>query len=75
MLTKKIPVVIGEILIENIEMSKVNLSEIGFSFLNEGLYERLTVEEHLKLYRKLYSSNDIDSSRYSEMFILKKNEI
>jgi ABC-2 type transport system ATP-binding protein len=56
MLTKKIPVVMGEILIENIEMSKVNLSEIGFSFLNEGLYERLTVEEHFRLYRNLYSS-------------------
>ena len=57
MLTKKIPVVMGEILIENIEVSQVNLSEIGFSFLSEGLYERLTVEEHLKLYRDLYSSN------------------
>ena len=58
MLTKKIPVVIGDIFIENKEMSKVNLSEIGFSFLSEGLYERLTVEEHLKLYRDLYSSNE-----------------
>ena len=45
----------GEILIRNIEISKVNLSEIGFLFLNEGLYERLTVAEHLNLYRKLYN--------------------
>ncbi|MBO1909981.1 ATP-binding cassette domain-containing protein, partial [Microvirga sp. 3-52] len=58
MLTKEIPVVMGEIFIRNIEMSKVNLSEVGFSFLEEGLYERLTVEEHLKLYCRLYNCNE-----------------
>ena len=39
-------------------MSKVNLSEVGFSFLDEGLYERLTVAEHLKLYCRLYNSSE-----------------
>ena len=67
MLTKKIPVVNGEIYIENVEISKVNLSDIGFSFLNEGLYERLTVVEQLKFYRKLYNSDYrfVDSTKSS----------
>ena len=55
MLTRETPMLNGEILIENTGISKVNLSEIGFLFLNEGHYERLTVAEHLNLYRKLYS--------------------
>ena len=46
MLTREIPIY-GEIHMNNVEISKVNLSEIGFSFLNEGLYERLTVAEQL----------------------------
>ena len=58
MLTRKIPVVNGEITIDKIELSEVNLSEIGFLFLNEGLYERLTVAEHLNFYRKLYNAED-----------------
>lgn len=58
MLTKKMPVVNGEITIGNIEISKVDLSKIGFLFLNEGLYERLTVAEQLSFYHKLYNAKD-----------------
>ena len=61
MLTKKIPILNGEIYIDDVEISKVNLSDIGFSFLNEGLYERLTVAEQLNFYRKLYNA-DISTS-------------
>lgn len=53
MLTREIPILNGEILVGNTEISKVNLSEIGFLFLNEGFYERLTVADHLNLYRQL----------------------
>lgn len=55
MLTKEMPILNGEIHIENNEISKANLKEIGFLFLQEGLYERLTVGEHLKLYSQLYN--------------------
>lgn len=58
MLTRKIPVVNGEIMIDNVEHSKLNFSEIGFLFLNEGLYERLTVADQLNFYRKLYNAKD-----------------
>ena len=52
--------------IDNVEISKVNLSEIGFLFLNEGLYERLTVAEQLNFYRKLYSADDINSVDFTK---------
>ena len=55
MLTREMPILNGEILVENTEISKVDLSEIGFLFLNEGFYERLTVADHLNLYRQLYN--------------------
>lgn len=58
MLTRESPILNGEILIGNIDVSNVNLSEIGFLFLNEGLYERLTVTEKLNLYRKLYDADE-----------------
>jgi len=61
MFTKKIPILNGEIYIDDVEISKVNLSDIGFSFLNEGLYERLTVFEQLNFYRRLYNA-DISTS-------------
>ncbi|WP_338653653.1 MULTISPECIES: LytTR family transcriptional regulator DNA-binding domain-containing protein [Sporosarcina] len=57
MLTKEIPILNGEIYINDVEISKVTLSDIGFSFLNEGLYERLTVAEQINFYRKLYSAD------------------
>ncbi|WP_249336688.1 LytTR family transcriptional regulator DNA-binding domain-containing protein [Sporosarcina sp. Marseille-Q4063] len=75
MLTKEIPVVIGEISIDNIDLSKVNLSEIGFSFLSEGLYERLTVEEHLRLYSVLYSTTESIPSILREVHLEKKRKI
>ena len=56
MLTRKIPVVNGRITIGKIELLEVNLGEIGFLFLNEGLYERLTVADQLSFYRKLYNT-------------------
>ena len=56
MLTRKASVSIGEISIKDIDISKVNLAEVGFLFLNEGLYERLTVADQLHFYRKLYNS-------------------
>lgn len=55
MLIKEMPILNGEILVGNTEISKVDLSEIGFLFLNEGFYERLTVADHLNLYRQLYN--------------------
>ena len=62
MLTKEMPILNGEIFVGNTEISKVNLSEIGFLFLNEGFYERLTVADHLNLYRQLYN---VDASMES----------
>ena len=56
-------------------MSKVNLSKIGFSFLNEGLYERLTVEEHLNLYRNLYDANESISSALRKVHLEEKRNI
>ncbi|MFD1927734.1 LytTR family transcriptional regulator DNA-binding domain-containing protein [Sporosarcina siberiensis] len=56
MLTRKTPVVNGGITINKVELSEVKLSEIGFLFLNEGLYERLTVADQLNFYRKLYNT-------------------
>jgi len=61
MLTREMPILNGEIHINNVEISKVNLSDIGFLFLNEGLYERLTVVEQFDFYRKLYRT-DISTS-------------
>lgn len=61
MFTKEIPILNGEIYIDDVEISKVNLSDIGFSLLNEGLYERLTVFEQLNFYRRLYNA-DISTS-------------
>lgn len=58
MLTRQMPVLNGEILIEDVGISKVNLSDVGFSFLNEGIYERLTVAEQINFYRKLYNADE-----------------
>ena len=58
MLTGKASVAIGEISIKDIDISKVNLAEVGFLFLDEGLYERLTVADQLHFYRKLYNSDE-----------------
>lgn len=55
MLIRKLPVVNGEITLGKIELTKVNLGDIGFLFLNEGLYERLTVADQLSFYSKLYN--------------------
>ena len=57
MLTRKMPVLNGEIFIRDVGISKVDFSDIGFLFLNEGLYERLTVEEQINFYRKLYNAD------------------
>ena len=57
MLTKEIPILNGEIYINDVEISKVNIPDIGFSLLNEGQYERLTIAELLSFYRKLYSAD------------------
>ncbi|MHA6261131.1 LytTR family transcriptional regulator DNA-binding domain-containing protein [Sporosarcina sp. CAU 1771] len=56
MLTMKIPISNGEIIVGDTGISKVDLSKIGFLFLNEGLYERLTVADQLNFYRKLYNT-------------------
>lgn len=69
MLTQELPILNGEISVGGMDISKVHLSEIGFLFLNDGLYERLTVAEQLNLYRKLYHIDEsIDS-------ILKKTHL
>lgn len=62
MLTKELPILNGQILIEDKIISNIDLSEIGFLFLEEGFYERLTVAEHFKLYSRLYNrSGSCDS--------------
>lgn len=33
------------------------INEMGILFLDEGLYERLTVNDHFKYYNRLYTSN------------------
>ena len=57
MLKKEMPILNGEILVEDKEISTIHLSKIGFLFLDDGLYERLTVVEHLKLYSRLFNKD------------------
>ncbi|CAM3191869.1 LytTR family transcriptional regulator DNA-binding domain-containing protein [Filibacter tadaridae] len=56
MITREVPIFNGEISIGETKISNVHLPDIGFSFLNEGLYERLTVIEQLNFYGKLYNT-------------------
>lgn len=66
MLKKEMPILNGQILAGDKEISTIHLSEIGFFFLEDGLYERLTVAEHLKLYSRLFNK------RLSSDLILQK---
>ncbi|WP_318616386.1 LytTR family transcriptional regulator DNA-binding domain-containing protein [Sporosarcina sp. YIM B06819] len=75
MLTRQIPVLNGEIFIGDVEISKVNLSDIGFSFRNEGLYERLTVAEQLNLYRKLYNTSEATSVILRKVHLEEKRNV
>ncbi len=75
MLTREIPILNGEISIGNTEISKVNLSEIGFLFLNEGLYERLTVIEQLNLYGKLYNTYEATSVILRKVHLEEKRNV
>jgi len=75
MLTREIPILNGEISIGNAEISKVHLSDIGFSFLNEGLYERLTVAEQLKLYGKLYNTYEATSVILRKVHLEEKKNV
>ncbi|MFJ7936522.1 LytTR family transcriptional regulator DNA-binding domain-containing protein [Sporosarcina sp. NPDC096371] len=75
MLTKEMPILNGEIYISNAEISKVHLSDIGFSFLNEALYERLTVAEQIDLYRKLYNTNEATSVILRKVHLEEKRNV
>ena len=75
MLTREMPILNGEILVGNTEISKVNLSEIGFLFLNEGFYERLTVADHLNLYRKLYNVDESIQSILRKVHLEEKRNV
>lgn len=55
MLKKEMPILNGQILVRDRELSKIHLSEVGFLFLEDRLYERLTVVEHLKFYSQLFN--------------------
>ncbi|SMO39419.1 LytTR family transcriptional regulator DNA-binding domain-containing protein [Melghirimyces algeriensis] len=48
----------GEIWIKNkkITRNRSHFSELGVLFLNEGVYERLCVKDHLLFYKRLYDS-------------------
>ncbi len=75
MLTRKGPVVNGGITIGKIELPEVNLGEIGFLFLNEGLYERLTVADQLSFYRKLYNAEHSISSILRKLHLEEKRNV
>jgi len=75
MFTKEIPILNGEIYIDDVEISKVNLSDIGFSFLNEGLYERLTVFEQLNFYRRLYNADIATSTILRKVYLEEKRNV
>ncbi|WP_342506504.1 LytTR family transcriptional regulator DNA-binding domain-containing protein [Sporosarcina sp. FSL K6-2383] len=75
MLTREIPILNGEISIGNTEISKKHLSDIGFSFLNEGLYERLTVAEQINLYRKLYQTDETASEILRKVHLEEKRNV
>jgi len=75
MFTKEIPILNGEIYIDDVEISKVNLSDIGFSFLNEGLYERLTVFEQLNFYRRLYNADIATSTILRKVHLEEKRNV
>lgn len=56
----KTPISSGEIRVNGNKLSEgkqAYLCEIGFFFFDEGLYERLTVNDHFKFYKRLYASN------------------
>lgn len=59
----------GQILVEDKEISAIHPSEMSFLLLDDGLYERLTVLEHLKLYSRLFETN------LSVDFILRKVQL
>nr|WP_235918146.1 LytTR family transcriptional regulator DNA-binding domain-containing protein [Paenibacillus lutrae] len=59
MLLGKIAIYSGEIHINQQQLSKNKaryFAQIGFSLLDDGMYERLTVKENLVFFKKLYDS-------------------
>ncbi|MNH93163.1 Transcriptional regulatory protein YpdB [compost metagenome] len=59
MLTGRLPISSGEIRVNGEVYSnnrKTYLSQLGILLLEEGLYERLTVKENFKFYKKMYGS-------------------
>lgn len=63
MLTGRMPISNGDISIGQRPISNVGSIKVGFSLLNDELYERLTVADHIHFYQKLYDAaipmNDI----------------
>lgn len=60
MLIGKTSIPNGGIFVKGVSLLKDNkayFSEIGVFFLDDGLYERLTVSDHFRFYRDLYLSN------------------
>lgn len=62
MLVGKIPISSGEISVnqEKLSLHKAAYhSQIGISFLDEGMYERLSANDHFKFYKRIYDSNHL----------------
>lgn len=51
-----IDILLGKKLLSNGEIQYADEKKLAFFFLNEGLHERLTVQEFLKFYHQLYHS-------------------
>lgn len=51
-----IDILLGKKLLSNGEIQYADSKKLAFFFLNEGLHERLTVQEFLKFYHQLYQS-------------------
>lgn len=77
MLIGKISIPNGEIFVKGTSLKKdkqAYYNEIGVCFLDDGLYERLTVSDHFKFYRSLYLSDQtFDQMLHCTQLGLKKN--
>ncbi len=74
----EMPISSGEISVneKSLKLSKRDyFTQVGFLFLNEGQYERLTVRENFSFFKKLYNSKlSIDEAMRMVQLEIKKNE-
>lgn len=74
LLLRKTALSSGEVMINDIDIS-CSKQQIGFLFLNEGLYERLTIQEMLSFTKKLYqSTKSVDETIHAVQLDEKKKE-